>query len=291
MKDPAPSSAKRANLGRGLAALFGEEAPQAPGGAAPRTLPIEALQPGRLQPRTVFSEESLEALTESIRAQGILQPLIVRPLADQPGRFEIVAGERRWRAAQRARLHEVPVILRELTDAQALELALVENVQRQDLDALEEAEGYRRLIEEFHHRQEDLARLIGKSRSHIANTLRLLQLSPGVKALLQKGALSAGHARALLTAPEADRLAETVVAKGLSVRDTERLAASERKAPGEAGQVGTAAVDPDLAALQEELSGRLGLRVKISTTGQGGTLSISYRSLEQFDSLLARLRG
>ena len=311
MKDPAQTNtAKRANLGRGLAALFGEESPQAPAdGSTPRTLPVEALQPGRLQPRTVFTEEALEALTESVRAQGILQPLIVRPLPAQAGRYEIVAGERRWRAAQRARLHDVPVIVRELTDAQALELALVENVQRQDLDALEEAEGYRRLIEEFQHRQEDLARLIGKSRSHIANTLRLLQLTPGVKALLQKGELSAGHARALLGTPDRDfqaDLAKRIVRDRLSVREAEDAVrvhthgdeteddeptAAPAPASSPSPRTPKPLPEPGFLELEQLLSDHLDTRVSISSGAGTGKLVVQFADLADLERIYKAMVG
>src|SRR3546814_664800 len=198
---PPSDQGKRTNLGRGLAALFGgenEDYASLDKVRSSKTVPIEHLRPGRFQPRHHFDEAAVDALAESIKAQGILQPILVRRHPDRPNEFEIVAGERRWRAAQRAKLHEVPVVIRDLSDAQSLELAIVENVQRQDLTPLEEAEGYRRLIDDFQHTQEDLARTLGKSRSHIANTLRLLALPEGVKLLLGEGKLTAGHARTLI---------------------------------------------------------------------------------------------
>ena len=208
---PSSDQNKRTNLGRGLAALFGEDNEAYASldkVRSTKTVPIEHLRPGKYQPRHHFDEGAVSALAESIKAQGILQPILVRRVSDRPNDFEIVAGERRWRAAQIAKLHEVPVLIRDLSDAESLELAIVENVQRQDLTPLEEAEGYKRLIDEFQHTQEDLARTLGKSRSHIANTLRLLGLPQGVKLLLDEGKLTAGHARALITVEDPAALAE-----------------------------------------------------------------------------------
>jgi ParB family chromosome partitioning protein len=282
--------ARRRSLGRGLSALFQSEHP--PGEEIStdrglRTVPIERLAPGRVQPRHRFEEEELEALAASIRENGILQPILVRPAASGEG-YEIVAGERRWRAAQRARLHEVPVIVRALDDRQALELALVENVQRQDLNAIEEAEGYRRLIEEFGHSGEGLARQIGRSRSHIANTLRLLTLPAPVRGLVEEGALSAGHARALIGAPKVEALARRVVAEGLSVRQTERLARAE-KAPASARRKPPRAKSVDTIALERRLGLMLGLAVKIEEQNESGRLILAYKTLEQLDELVARL--
>ena len=277
---------RRRKLGRGLSALFGEE------GAAEdarqiRMLPIEFLQPGRYQPRRGFDAEQIDALAESIREKGVLQPILARPL-DGPDRYEIVAGERRWRAAQKAQLHELPVIVREIGDSDALEIALVENVQRQNLSPLEEAEGYGRLVEEFRYTQETLARTIGKSRSHIANMLRLLGLPDPVRDMLDRGELTAGHARALLTVPDPTGLAREVVARGLNVRQTERLAQGGRGRGGRraAPQQHTA----DLAALEREVADLVGFPVSIAWDGAGGALTIRYRSLDEFDALLATLR-
>lgn len=302
MSKTGPTSPKR-GLGRGLAALLGEDAaslaPVLEGGAGPgleRTafqVPVEYLHPGKAQPRRNFEEAQLESLAESVRVQGLLQPILVRPHPKKPGEYEIVAGERRWRAAQRAQLHEVPIVVRELNDGEALELALVENVQRQDLDPLEEAEGYRRLMEEFSHSQEDLARLIGESRSHIANTLRLLNLPNSVKDLLSAGQLTAGHARALLGAEAPELLAEEVISKGLSVRETERLVAAAREAPaGKRSRTSgkrAGAKDADTLALEANLGDLLGLKVSIDPRGQGGVLVLHYRDLEQLDDLIRRL--
>ena len=280
---------ERRELGRGLSALLGDavEEPDTAARHQPHTLPIEQLRPSRFQPRRNFSEPDIEALADSIREQGILQPILVRRHPDAPGSYEIVAGERRWRAAQMARLHEVPVIVKDLGDESVLEIALVENIQRQDLGPLEEAEGYRRLIDEFSHTQEELAKAVGRSRSHIANTIRLLNLPARVKSLLDAGALSAGHARALLNAADPEGLASLVVKRGLNVRQTEKLAqdgktrAPKRKTP--------AAKDPDTIALEHDLSTMLGLTVSIDFHGEGGRLIINYGTLEQLDDLLGRL--
>ncbi len=285
---------KRSNLGRGLAALLGDDVEEF--GALDRekdvhSVPIEHLHPNAYQPRQDFDEESIRALADSIRQNGMLQPILVRRHADRSGEFEIVAGERRWRAAQLAQLHEIPVTLRDLTDSQALELAIVENVQRQDLTALEEAEGYRRLIEEFKHTQDDLARIIGKSRSHIANTLRLLNLPTPIKALIAQNELTPGHARALIGAENPEVLAHHVVKKGLTVRQTERLARSEK--PAEKKRRPPSAPvqekDADTLALERDLSALLGLKVTIKFSGDGGALVIEYQSLEQLDDVLNRL--
>jgi len=296
---------RKKGLGRGLSALLGDNAATAvaavntaasagPEAAAMpiglRSIPVEWLQPGRFQPRRHFDEDQIADLVESIRDKGILQPLLVRPLPDHPGRFEIIAGERRWRAAQRARLHEVPAIVSELSDREALEVALVENLQRQDLSALEEADGYRRLMEEFSHTQEELAKAVGKSRSHVANMIRLLALPEPVRALLEKGELTAGHARALLTADDPVGLAHEVVSKGLNVRQTEKLVASQGKPKSAAsGRPVEGGRDADLVALERDLTEMLGCRVAMKPLGKGGELTIAYGSLEQLDDLLSRL--
>ncbi len=305
MADP-----KKKGLGRGLSHLFGEAeaayrtqegdapAPAAESGTARApnqgrtTLPVAFLAPGRFQPRRHFDEASLDELAQSIRQHGVLQPILVRPAATGADSYEIIAGERRWRAAQKAALHEVPVIVQTLDDSQALEIALIENLQRQDLTALEEAEGYQRLIEEFSHSHAALGELVGKSRSHIANMLRLLALPVSVKAMVQSGRLSAGHARALLTAPDPETLARTVADRGLSVRDTERLANQAKTGTKDGKGKLAAAGEPkhvDLLALERDLSERLGLRVAIQAQGSGGTLSIAYRSIDQLDGILDKL--
>lgn len=290
---------RRSNLGRGLAALLGEDSEDYASldrMRAAKEVPIERLHPSRVQPRRTFTEEALEGLAESIRGQGLLQPILVRRHPDRANDYEIIAGERRWRAAQRAQLHQVPVVIREFTDAQALEAALVENVQRQDLDAVEEAEGYRRLIEEFGHSQDDLARLIGKSRPHIANTLRLLNLPEPVKQSLRERSLTAGHARALLSAKDPEGLAKQVLARGLSVRETERLAAEAAKTPrparARAGAPagGAPGKDADTLAIERDLAQVLGLKVSIDLKdGERGTITIHYDTLDQLDDVLKRL--
>jgi ParB family chromosome partitioning protein len=297
---------KRTNLGRGLAALFGEESADFAAldtVRAAKPVATEHLHPNRFQPRREFGTESLQALAESIAANGLLQPILVRRHPERPSEFEIVAGERRWRAAQLAQVHEIPVVIRELSDRQTLEAAIVENVQRQDLSAIEEAEGYRRLLEEFQHTQEALARAVGKSRSHVANAVRLLGLPEAVKAMVQRGELSAGHGRALLGAEAPEALAKKVVARGLNVRQTERLVQKSRPARAETGATerpgrGTApgrasAKDPDTLALERDLTALLGLKVAIDihsrSGGQGGALTIHYQTLEQLDEVLRRL--
>jgi ParB family chromosome partitioning protein len=296
MSDGPPSEqGKRTNLGRGLAALFGEENEDYASLDKVRSTksgPIEHLRPGRFQPRHHFDEGAVAALAESIKAQGILQPILVRRHPERANEFEIVAGERRWRAAQIAKLHEVPVVIRDLTDAQSLELAIVENVQRQDLTPLEEAEGYRKLIDEFQHTQDDLARTLGKSRSHIANTLRLLSLPQGVKLLLDEGKLTAGHARTLIGCDNAEGLATQMISRGLNVRQAERLVQNAKS-----GGVRKSArlaepdtpKDSDTLALERDLTALLGLKVSIRFQGTGGSLTIHYKTLEQLDDVLHRL--
>jgi ParB family chromosome partitioning protein len=289
MTDIEPKTARRRGLGMGLSALLGGDADflKSPPGAATR-VPIEFLAPSPLQPRRHFAEDELDALAESIRARGVMQPLLVRAAAGEAQRYEIIAGERRWRAAQRAGVHELPVVVYALSDREALEVALLENVQRQDLSPIEEAAGYRRLIDEFGHTQAELASVVGKSRSHIANLLRLLALPPSVRSLLDAGALSAGHARALLMAPDAAALAKRVLDQGLNVRQTERLVQANKSRPARRGQAGP---DADTRALERELSARIGLKVTLKTAGNGGRLTIVYRTLDQLDAVLARLRA
>ncbi|SFP56686.1 ParB/RepB/Spo0J family partition protein [Sphingomonas rubra] len=289
----------RGGLGRGLNALLGEmarEAPVAPDANRPdgvRLLPVSALAPHPDQPRRRFDDALLDELAASIAARGLIQPIVVRPNGHQ---FQIVAGERRWRAAQRARLHEVPVVVRELSDAETLEIALVENIQRQDLNAIEEAQAYQRLAGEYGHTQDALAKIVHKSRSHVANLLRLLELPEGVQASVVDGSLSMGHARALLGAPEVERLAEQVIARGLSVRETERLT-RERKAPRHAATTrgnedsGGDGRDADIAALERQLADLLGVVVTITHGEKGGTLSLGYATLDQLDMVCQRLTG
>lgn len=279
------------NLGRGLSALLGEESdPPAPGPEShrgPQTLPIEFLRPGRYQPRKSMDEGEIEDLADSIRGKGILQPILVRKQDGEEDVYEIIAGERRWRAAQRAQLHEVPVIVRELGDSEALEIALVENLQRENLSSMDEAEAYGKLMDEFSHTQEGLADSLGKSRSHIANTLRLLNLPDVVKEQLRGGQLSAGHARALLGADDPAALAKSVIRRGLNVRQTEKLVKKAQSpmegAPPKPGK------DPDTLALERDLAALIGLRVDIDFKGKGGRLTLFYDHLEQLDDILHRL--
>ena len=286
---------KRGGLGRGLSALFGEATEDyatIDRVRQTKQVPVEFLHPGRFQPRRKFEESTIAELTQSVREKGILQPLLVRRHPDRPNAYEIIAGERRWRSAQAAGLHEVPVVVRDLTDREALELSIIENVPRQDLTPLEEAEGYRRLLDEFQHTQEDLAKSLGKSRSHIANTLRLIALPESIKTMLHEGALTAGHARALLTAANPMALAEKVVADGLNVRQTEALAKGEDTPAPPAGPIaGKNAIekDADLLSLEDSLSEQLGLKVQITTRGRGGSLTIHYKTLDQLDDVLRRL--
>ena len=281
---------KRQNLGRGLSALLGEETEsRAETGTlkGSRQVPVELLHPGRYQPRHSIDEELIEELAQSVRENGILQPLLVRRHPEQPDAFEIIAGERRWRAAQMAKVHEVPVVIKDLNDQQSLEIGLVENLQRQDLSPLEEADGYQRLMTEFNHTQEVLSKTVGKSRSHVANMIRLLGLPPQVKKMLDTAELSAGHARALLNAPDPLAAARQVVKKGLNVRQTERLVKKKQRQvkappPGEKKDVDTLALERDLGNL-------LGLKVAIKHKGDAGSLTVHYRSLEQLDGVLHRL--
>jgi ParB family chromosome partitioning protein len=262
----------------------------APSGGTLLEIPIERLAPHPYQPRQRFDETEIDSLSASIREKGIIQPLVVRPTGDGES-YQIVAGERRWRAAQKAGLHAVPAVVRRLTDAESLEIALVENLQRRDLDPLEEAEAYRRLMQEFNHRQEDVAAALGKSRSHVANTVRLLELPDEVKTLVGERIISAGHARALLTSPKALELAQEVVRRKLNVRQTEALVRKAEVAPANArsGAAGPQK-DPNLVALQEEISRELGLKVVISPRSQGGQLTITYQAPEQLDAIIGRLR-
>ncbi|MGH7116738.1 MAG: ParB/RepB/Spo0J family partition protein [Stellaceae bacterium] len=281
--------AKRRPLGRGLAALFGEAEPDAASDpAAQRLVAIELIRPGALQPRRRFAETELEALARSIREKGVLQPLLVRPVAEDDAAFELVAGERRWRAAQRVGLQQVPVIVRALADSETLEIALVENLQREDLSPLEEAEAYRRLVAEFGRTQANLAEAVGKSRSHVANTLRLLSLPPPVRQRLDEGELSAGHARALLAAADPAALAIEVVRRGLNVRATERLVQRRAQLP----QASRPRVhDADTLALERDLGAHLGLRVALAPKARGGALTLHYTSLDQLDRVLQLLRA
>jgi ParB family chromosome partitioning protein len=284
---------KRQGLGRGLSALLGDVAREEPvagnavRSAGVQTLPVAAIRPHPGQPRRHFDDDALDELASSIAARGLIQPIVVRPVGDE---YQIVAGERRWRAAQRARLHEVPVIIRELDDSQTLELAIIENVQRQDLNAIEEADAYRRLVDEYGHTQEALGRLVHKSRSHVANLLRLLDLPGSVRDAVRDGRLSMGHARALITAPDPGSLADEVIKRGLSVRETEKLAKGVR--PGAKQKpLRMTGGNADIMALERQLGDMLGLKVKIAHAGGSGSVTLAYSNLDQLDMLCQRLSG
>jgi ParB family chromosome partitioning protein len=278
----------RPRLGRGLAALLGDDhgvpvsADQA---QAIRKAPIEFLRPNPRNPRKAFAEGDLEELTASIRARGVIQPILVRVASGESG-YEIVAGERRWRAAQRAEQHEVPIVVVEANDREALEIAIVENVQRTDLNALEEANGYAQLAAQHGYSQSDIARVVGKSRSHIANTLRLANLPEHTRALLSAGEISAGHARALLAVTDPDLLVDRIVAQGLTVRDIERLGANSGKS---ARRLASPVADPDTRAVEDNLSLTLGAKVTIRHLGDSGEIRIGFRSFEQLDDFCRRL--
>jgi len=273
-------------LGRGLSALIGDEALPTRGeiqAKGARTLPVAFLKPNRFQPRKTFGAEDLNDLANSIREKGVLQPILVRPTA-QPNSFEIVAGERRWRAAQMAKLHDVPVVVREMSDGESLELAIIENVQRADLNAIEEAGAYQELIDKFGYTQDRLSQEVGKSRSHVANTLRLLKLPETVKALIRDGKLTAGHARTLIGLADPEARAKEIISGSLNVREAERR--SKKKV------VKPRATDPDTRALESNLSNMLGLKVEIAHKGStGGELRIFYKTLEQLDDLIRRLNS
>ncbi|HEY2661732.1 MAG TPA: ParB/RepB/Spo0J family partition protein [Caulobacteraceae bacterium] len=292
----------RRGLGRGLSALLDEAAEVAATGEGPapttgvHEAPIELLHRNPDQPRRDFSEVDIEELAASIREKGVLQPILVRPLPGSPGEFQIVAGERRWRAAQRAGLRQMPVVIRELDDLEALEIAIIENVQRADLNAIEEALGYKALMERFGRTQDAVAQTVGKSRSHVANALRLLGLPEAVQLELRAGRLTSGHARALAAAPDPAALAREVVERGLNVRETEALArraqgggAQPRSGGGSRSSSGGGVKDADTRALEEDLADVLGLEVEITDRGGVGELRISYATLEQLDDICQRL--
>jgi ParB family chromosome partitioning protein len=276
-------------LGKGLAALLDEMGASVPEGRAggPETVPVDLIDPNPDQPRRRFEEGALDELAQSIRAQGILQPLLLRPKPG--GRFEIVAGERRWRAAQRAGLHEVPAIVRALDDRQVFEAALIENVQRTDLNPIEEADAYGRLRDDYSHTQERIAEVTGKSRSHIGNYLRLLELPGAARALVADGRLSMGHAKVVLASGRPGELALDIVEKGLSVRQAEALVAAERKAL--VPKAGGRRADPDAEALEAQLAEATGLHVRLKTGPGWGELTLRYTTLEQLDALIAKLQA
>lgn len=290
----AEEAAQRPRLGRGLAALIGDmgdEMNVVDRGRGQRRVPIEFLRPNPRNPRKHFSDADLDELAQSIRERGIIQPIVVRALRGLQDVHEIIAGERRWRAAQRAGLHDVPIVVVEADDRTALEYAIVENVQRTDLNALEEAGGYEKLIADFGYSQSELAQVIGKSRSHVANTMRLTKLPKSVQEKLASGEITAGHARALLAVDDPEAVAEAIVEKGLTVRDVERLARGEAsEADGAPHRKGRAPKDADTRALEQSLVDALGLDVSISQKGAGGEVRIRYASLEQLDALCETLR-
>jgi ParB family transcriptional regulator, chromosome partitioning protein len=286
--------AARSRLGRGLAALIGDvgdENAVLERTRSQRRVPIEFVKPNPRNPRRMFADAELDELAASIRERGIIQPILVRTVRGAVDNYEIIAGERRWRAAQRAGMHDIPVVLLEVGDREALELAIIENVQRTDLNALEEALGYQALMEEFSHGQDDVAKIVGKSRPHVANTLRLLKLPDSVKAYLAENKISAGHARALIGQPDPEALARAIVDKGLNVRQLEALTQERASKAGKAPKRARPRVEKDADTLQLEkrLSDALGLVVTIEHRGDGGELRIRYRSLEQLDAVIARL--
>ena len=286
---PPPQDRPR-GLGRGLSALIGDEVAAVKGEPIAkkdtRTLPVAFLQPGKYQPRKSFDEQPLADLAASVKEKGVLSPILVRPIG--PDRYEIVAGERRWRAAQIAKLHDVPVVVRELPDDQALEIAIIENVQRADLNAMEEGAAYQELIAKFGRTQEQVAQQVGKSRSHVANTVRLLQLPEQVQAWVREGKLTAGHARTLLSAADPESRARELIAGEVSVREAEQRSATRKKK--KAG--GKPAKDPNVADMEASISNRLGLKVQVIHKGdKGGEIRVSYKTLEQLDDIARRLKG
>ena len=285
------TATQKRRLGRGLSSLINEAADvaAATGLEGLRTVAIEAVRPSAQNPRTNFEADDLKELADSIKARGVVQPIVVRPVNGEGGGFEIIAGERRWRAAQAAALHDIPVIVRDLSDQQALEIAIIENVQREDLNAIEEAAGYRKLIDSYKYTQEDLSGIVGKSRSHLANTLRLLKLPQSVQELVRHGALSAGHARALIGIDDVEALARDAVRRELSVREVEALV-QRRANPNKAVPGKKATKDADTRAAERELSDALGLTVNIvAGKGEKGELRVAYSSLEQFEEVRRRL--
>jgi ParB family transcriptional regulator, chromosome partitioning protein len=283
----------RSRLGRGLASLIGDvggEAAHLERPRAQRKVPIEFLKPNPRNPRRAFSESELQELADSIRQHGVIQPIAVRPVKGVADRYEIIAGERRWRASQLAGLHEVPIVPLDVSDSDALELAIIENVQREDLNAMEEAQGYHALASEFKRTQEDIAKIVGKSRSHVANTMRLTNLPDEVQAHIVSGELSAGHARALLAVPDPSAVAQRIIAEGLNVRQVETLVHEiGGSTPKVRNSRGALVKDPDTLALEKRVGDILGLSVKVDHKGPSGTMHIKYRDLEQLDEILRRL--
>ena len=299
MKNPT-----KKKLGKGLSALLGSSetailggsdqklASKDPIGKVEQISAIEKIYPGRLQPRQIFSQPEIKELAESIKIHGVLQPILVRKHPENPGSYEIVAGERRWRAAQMAQLHEVPILLRDFSDVQALEIGLVENLQRENLSPLEEAEGYRRLVDDFNHSQDEIAKILGKSRPYVSNLIRLLNLPGPIKDMLRLGDLTAGHARALLNVEDPVDIAKKVISRGLSVRQTELLCKTLDRKDGGASRKKSSSVlakDPNILSLEKDMTNFLGLNVEINFNISGGDLKINYKTLEQLDGVLHRL--
>lgn len=292
---------KKRGLGRGLSALFEDDEgvyPQTdPAGNVPgaqrKNIAVDCIMPDMRQPRRHFTDSAIDELAESLKRHGVLQPLLVRPISGDHEHFRLVAGERRWRAAQKAGLHEVPVVIRAMDDSEALQIALIENLQRADLNPVEEAMGYKQLIERYNHRQEDVAAMVSKSRSHIANMLRLLHLPKSIRDMVVEGSISSGHARALLTAKNPEALAEQIIREGLSVRDTERLAANTKTAGSLSSKSGShkETKSVDTVALEREVSDKLGMEVKVILKGNkhSGDLKVRFTDLDQLDKLLYRL--
>lgn len=292
-----PGDSKKQKLGRGLSALLSEERVQfgrADRGRRPSQAPIGNLRPNQLQPRGRFDDVLLRELADSIAEKGILQPILVRPVPYEPDNYEIVAGERRWRAAQLARLHEVPIVVRELSDEESLELALIENIQRTDLNAMEEARGYARLIDQFDHVQEDVAKIVGKSRSHVANMLRLMALPESIQAMIEDGRLTAGHARALVTAHDPEAMAQQIISGNLSVRAAETLVAGGKPLKPLKSGARLRREDtkhPDNLAIERDISDALGLKVTIQDRGNNGcALVIAFFTNDEFEDLVKRLK-
>ena len=292
MSDEAPRK-RPSGLGRGLSSLLGEAAQETPvsgtGGRGDiRMIPVASIEPHPDQPRRTFNDESIGELAASIAARGVIQPIIVRPHGH---RFQIVAGERRWRASQKARLHEIPAIVRDFDEAETLEIALLENIQREDLNAIEEAQAYRRLVDDYDHTQDALARIVHKSRSHVANLLRLLDLPQKVQDMVGSGELTMGHARALVTATDPVGLADEVIRRGLSVRETEKLAREGKPTRQRPLPIEYKGAGADIAALERQLGDMLGLKVGIKHSPKGGAVTLSYSSLDQLDMICQRLSG
>lgn len=294
----ATEETRKRGLGRGLSALLGEDPAESRGAMAPESgdtrpansLPVELMQPSPYQPRRHFDDEAFATLVESVRDKGVLQPVLVRKDPKDSKRYEIVAGERRWRAAQQARLHEIPVVIRDLSDRDTLEVALVENLQREDLTPLEEAEAYRRLMDEFGHTQEVLAKAVGKSRSHVANMMRLLSLPKPVQRMLDEGEITAGHARTLINAENPEELAREIQRRGLNVRQTEDLS-RKTKPPAGKKAAAVARPDPNISALEHDLAEAVGLKVTVQAKASGaGSMTIHFDSPEQLDEVIRRLK-